>query len=189
MLKWCLIVGIFSFRCVQCWDKLPYSLKFKCWDLSGAIVNIIIPWGKKTMISEEFREVILPFSTWRFLEAILRMLPSSWTSPLQHKVLPHFRDPQVQHHLLRASYFGDLRRGHGTVVGVVNTPGRAPNSAVVFQPWATLLSHTWSYSVSLVPWGSLKQSQNSTLWGTESKPLPTQAVNSIIIFFRVFPWF
>lgn len=100
-------MGIFSFHCVQCWDKLPYSLIFKCWDLSGAVVYIIIPWGK-TMISEEFREVLLPFSTWGFLEAILRMLPSSWMSPLQYKMPPHFRDPQVQHHLLGASYFGAL---------------------------------------------------------------------------------
>lgn len=86
------------------------------------------------MISEDFKEVLLPFSTWGFLEAILRMLPSSWTSPLQYKMPPHFRDPQVQHHLLGASYFGDLRRGHGTAVGVVNTPGRATGSAVLLQP-------------------------------------------------------
>lgn len=55
MLKCSWIVGSFKFHCVQCWDKLPYSLKFKCWDLSGTVVNIIIPWGKP-MISEEFTE-------------------------------------------------------------------------------------------------------------------------------------
>lgn len=168
-------MGIFSFHCVQCWDKLPYSLIFKCWDLSGAVVYIIIPWGK-TMISEEFREVLSPFSTWGFLEAILRMLPSSWMSPLQYKMPPHFRDPQVQHHLLGASYFGAL--------GVVDTPGRAPGSAVLLQPWATLLSPPCS--VSLVPRGSLKGSQSSTLLKANHFLLRQWIA---LEFFRVFLWF
>jgi len=78
----------------------------------------------------EFGEVLLPFSTWGLSLGIFGgypedapvehhqvMLPSSWTSSLQHKMLPHFRDFQLQQHPLRTSYFGELGRGCGTVVG------------------------------------------------------------------------
>lgn len=186
MLKWCWIVGVFSFHCVHCWDKLHAAWNSNAG--TGVRVNIIIPWGKPPWFLRNLEKFFCHFPLGGFFEDILRMLPSSWTSPLQFKMLPHFWDPQVQHHLLTASYFGDLRRGLGTVVGVVNTPGRAPNSAVVFQPWVPLLSYTWPCSVSLVPRGSLKQSHSFTLWGTESKPLPTQAVGRFRIYFRDFLW-
>lgn len=160
MLKRCWTVGIFSFHCVQCWDELPSSLTFKCWDLSGVIVSIIIPWGKK-LDFWGFREALLPFSSWGFLE----------DAPIQLDITfaiqdaPTFWGPPGATHPLRASYFGELMRGHGTAEDAVNTPGRVPDSAVLFQPWVTLLSPTRICSVSPVPCGSLKEGQNSTFWG------------------------
>lgn len=98
MLKWCWTLGIFKFHCVQCWDKFPSSLTFKCWDLGGAVASIIIPWGK-TMISEEFKEVLLPFSTWGFLEDILRMVQLSITMWCSHPAGHHLCNTRCSHTL------------------------------------------------------------------------------------------
>lgn len=132
MLKWCWIVGVFSFHCVHCWDKLHAAWNSNAG--TGVRVNIIIPWGKPPWFLRNLEKFFCHFPLGGFFEDILRMLPSSWTSPLQFKMLPHFWDPQVQHHLLTASYFGDLRRGLGTVVGVVNTPGRVQTLLLCSSP-------------------------------------------------------
>lgn len=120
----------------------------------GLIVNVIIPWGKNT-ISEEFGEVLLPFSSWGLslrisggypedapIEHHQVMLPSSCTSPLQHKMLPHFRDPQVQHHLLRASCWG-AGEGCGMVVGAWHL-GELQALLSCSSPESTSPSHAWS---------------------------------------------
>lgn len=155
----------------------------------GLIVNVIIPWGKNK-ISEEFGEVLLPFSSWglslrisggypedALIEHHQVMLPSSCTSPLQHKMLPHFTPPAES----LICWGAGERMWHGC--GCM-TPGRTPGFAVLFQPWVDLPIKclVLPCGMSLVPCGSLKEGQKSILWGTVSKSLPIQGVNIIRIF-------
>lgn len=79
--------------------------------------------------------------------ASMVMFPSSWTSPLQHKMLPHSRDPQVQHHPLTASYFGELGGGCGTVMGARH-PGGLQGLLFSSSPESSSPWHSWSCLVA-----------------------------------------
>lgn len=70
MLKWCWIVGVFSFHCVHCWDKLHAAWNSNAG--TGVRVNIIIPWGKPPWFLRNLEKFFCHFPLggffWGYLE-------------------------------------------------------------------------------------------------------------------------
>lgn len=119
--------------------------------------------GAKTWFLKNLEKFFCCFPPGAFpmasLEDILRMLqlsitqvmlPSSWTSPLQHKMLPHFRDSEVQRHPLRASSFRELGRGCGMVMGAWHLGGLQALMSCS-SPESPSPSHAWSCPMAC-PW-------------------------------------